>query len=218
MAVSFDNITEGTVDGTGWFDRFLRSTRAQLNESAEAQEITQEIYGKVLSAAIGPMMSEAVKYELSREGTDADNQLKAKDLELKDKDLELKEIDLSLKSQQVELMDRKAHEEELMGSKNRDLIDSRILNGDREIEDQEKTSDKKRDLLDQQILESEQNVKSAARKVASYDDQLLLKITEMQGNVASFFVNSSPSEAAPTLADLKHMMQTVSVRTGTQIP
>ena len=63
-----------------------------------------------------------------------------------------------------------------------------------------------------------------ARKLQGFDDNMLMEITKMQGNVASFFVNSNPSGAQPVLDDLKEMMQIVSKRadavsgTQTQIP
>jgi len=59
-----------------------------------------------------------------------------------------------------------------------------------------------------------------SRKLQGFDDNMLMELSKMQGNVASFFVNSNPSGAQSVLDDLKNMMQIVSKRadevTGTQ--
>lgn len=58
------------------------------------------------------------------------------------------------------------------------------------------------------------------RRIQGFDDNMLMELTKMQGNVASFFVNASPSGAQSVLDDLKDMMQKISTRatevTGTQ--
>lgn len=58
------------------------------------------------------------------------------------------------------------------------------------------------------------------RRIRGFDDNMLMEITKMQGNVASFFVNASPSGAQSVLDDLKLMMQAISKRaelvTGSQ--
>lgn len=74
------------------------------------------------------------------------------------------------------------------------------------------------------LIEQSQNDTVNKRRVQGFDDNMLMEITKMQGNVASFFVNASPSGAQAVLDDLKEMMQTISKRatlvtgTQTQIP
>jgi hypothetical protein len=96
----------------------------------------------------------------------------------------------------------------------REAADKNVELKEREMDENEATGAMKRELIAEQILEAKQKVLSAQREVNSYDDSLLVKITEMQGNVASFFLNSSPETAAGSeiLADLKNMMRTVSER------
>jgi len=62
------------------------------------------------------------------------------------------------------------------------------------------------------VIEQTQATDLNKRRVQGFDDNMLMEITKMQGNVASFFVNSSPSGAQAVLDDLKEMMQTISRR------
>ena len=70
------------------------------------------------------------------------------------------------------------------------------------------------------LIEQVQSQDLNTRKIQGFDDNMLMELTKMQGNVASFFVNASPTGAQPVLDDLKAMMQTISQRaeliTGTQ--
>lgn len=74
------------------------------------------------------------------------------------------------------------------------------------------------------VIEQTQADALNTRRIQGFDDNMLMELTKMQGNVASFFVNSSPSGAQSVLDDLKEMMQIISKRaelvTGsqTQIP
>jgi len=62
------------------------------------------------------------------------------------------------------------------------------------------------------LLGEEVNRDLISRQIQGFDDNLLIELTKMQGNVASFFVNSNPSGAQSVLDDLKDMMQTISQR------
>lgn len=70
------------------------------------------------------------------------------------------------------------------------------------------------------VIEQTQSNDLNKRRVQGFDDNMLMEITKMQGNVASFFVNASPTGAQTVLDDLKAMMQAISTRaeqiTGTQ--
>lgn len=70
------------------------------------------------------------------------------------------------------------------------------------------------------VIEQTQADTLNTRRIQGFDDNMLMEITKMQGNVASFFVNSSPTGAQTVLDDLKEMMQSISSRatlvTGTQ--
>jgi len=203
MSVNFSNITDKTLNGNGWFDQFLTATRVQLSDARDKNEITQGMLGEILSSALPSMMAEAVKFELQREladkqaaALDADILIKGKELELKDKEIDLKTQELVIRQEELAIKQAELDLKE------------------REVIEKEKTGAKQRELIDEQIAEAQQKVLSAQREVDSYDDSLLIKITEMQGNVASFFLNSSPdtAETSTILADLKEMMQVISAR------
>lgn len=69
---SIHKVGEDLTEATGTFDRMMLAVRAQLKDAVDNQEITQAEAGVALAQSVGPIMSNAVQFELSREKTDAE--------------------------------------------------------------------------------------------------------------------------------------------------
>jgi len=70
--IKFSNITDGSgVDGTGYFDIAMKSLGLHIDEALKKQRITQSGAGEVYAQAIPAIMEQALKFELSKEQTEA---------------------------------------------------------------------------------------------------------------------------------------------------
>jgi len=192
MAVDFNNITDKTLNGNGWFEQFLKATRIQMKEALDANEVTQEIVGQVISQAVPAMMHEAVAFELQKDLADMEYKIKLEELNLKIKDQELMEADIALKQSQVQISEKELE----LKTAQLGIMEKEIDIKEREIAEKELTGTSQRNLIDAQVEETVEKTKVAGREYESYDDSLRVKKAEMRGNVASFYLNADPETAA----------------------
>ena len=68
--IKFENITTGELDGTGHFDKLMRTLRAHIKEAVENNEITQSEAGQVYVGVMPSLIEQAVQYELGEKLTE----------------------------------------------------------------------------------------------------------------------------------------------------
>lgn len=67
MAVDFEDITDGCVDGEGIFDKLMKSVKSHLKEEYDAQRIRGSEYTQVYLGGLQGAMSQAIQWQLGAE-------------------------------------------------------------------------------------------------------------------------------------------------------
>lgn len=116
--IRLTDITTGTVDGTGVFDKLMSAVKEHINEEYENGRIKGPEYAQVYLGALQGVLSQSIEYVLREKLTEAQAEglkkeaelkeyellnIKPKELELLEKDLLLKEKALLLQEEQVKL-------------------------------------------------------------------------------------------------------------------
>ena len=69
IVIKIEDITTGTLDGTGSFDKFMQVTRVHLLEEYTKQRITAADYTAVYTATINAAMDKAIAFTLTKDKT-----------------------------------------------------------------------------------------------------------------------------------------------------
>ena len=67
MPVTVDDITQGSVTGTGIFDKLMATVAAQLQAEVKADRITQTDYGQVYVSALNNTLGQAIQFLLTKD-------------------------------------------------------------------------------------------------------------------------------------------------------
>ena len=67
MPVTVDDITQGSVTGTGIFDKLMATVAAQLQAEFKADRITQTDYGHVYVSALNNTLGQAIQFLLTKD-------------------------------------------------------------------------------------------------------------------------------------------------------
>ena len=65
--VTVDDITQGSVTGTGIFDKLMATVAAQLQAEFKADRITQTDYGQVYVSALNNTLGQAIQFLLTKD-------------------------------------------------------------------------------------------------------------------------------------------------------
>ena len=65
--ITINDITTGSVNGTGIFDKLMQTVAAQLLSEFQAGRITKTDYGQVYLAALNATMQQAIQFALSKD-------------------------------------------------------------------------------------------------------------------------------------------------------
>lgn len=116
--IQLTDITTGTVEGTGVFDKLMKAVKEHIKEEYENGRIKGPDYAQVYLGALQGVLGQSVEYVLREKLTEAQADglkkeaelkeyellnIKPKELELLEKDLLLKEKALLLQEEQVKL-------------------------------------------------------------------------------------------------------------------
>jgi len=207
------NISNKMIDENSSFAKQLKDIETQkikfgLTNEQYAQALTQihiEATKTITQFANNSAM-ELLKIEVNQPLLDAELALKEKDLEVKDKDLELKNKELELKDKELEIKDKELE----MISKELEIKDQELLIAKEKLklmEEQIIEIQAKVGLIEAQILTElrQQEMTTAQialvnRQVDGYADNLLIKAAEFEGSLASFAVNSAPTNSTTNAA------------------
>ena len=67
MPVTVDDITQGSVTGTGIFDKLMATVAAQLQAEFKADRITKSDYGQVYVSALNNTLGQAIQFLLTKD-------------------------------------------------------------------------------------------------------------------------------------------------------
>lgn len=67
MPVTVNDITQGSVTGTGIFDKLMATVAAQLQAEFKADRITQTDYGQVYVSALNNTLGQAIQFLLTKD-------------------------------------------------------------------------------------------------------------------------------------------------------
>ena len=67
IPVTVDDITQGSVTGTGVFDKLMATVAAQLQAEFKADRITQTDYGQVYVSALNNTLGQAIQFLLTKD-------------------------------------------------------------------------------------------------------------------------------------------------------
>ena len=67
MPVTVDDITQGSVTGTGIFDKLMATVAAQLQAEFQADRITKSDYGQVYVSALNNTLGQAIQFLLTKD-------------------------------------------------------------------------------------------------------------------------------------------------------
>jgi len=87
--LTLEQITTGTIEGTGSFDKIMQVLKLHMAEEHETGRITGSDYAKVYVGGLQYALSEAIRFETTKDSIDADIAMKAKQLEILQAQLEM---------------------------------------------------------------------------------------------------------------------------------
>ena len=69
LEVSFEDVTTGTLNGTGIFDKLMQVAKVHLYEEFTKQRITSSDYAQVYLGTMNNVMDKAITYTLAKDKT-----------------------------------------------------------------------------------------------------------------------------------------------------
>ena len=97
--LTIDDITSGSVTGTGIFDKLMATVAAQLQSEFQADRITKSDYGQVYVSALNATLAQAIQFLLTRDQAAIQAATLVTQLEL----LELQKAQLQLQNEKLAL-------------------------------------------------------------------------------------------------------------------
>lgn len=97
--LTIDDITSGSVTGTGIFDKLMATVAAQLQTEFQADRITKSDYGQVYVSALNATLAQAIQFLLTKDQAAIQAATLVTQLEL----LELQKAQLQLQNEKLAL-------------------------------------------------------------------------------------------------------------------
>ena len=97
--LTIDDITSGSVTGTGIFDKLMATVAAQLQSEFQADRITKSDYGQVYVSALNATLAQAIQFLLTKDEAAIQAATLVTQLEL----LELQKAQLQLQNEKLAL-------------------------------------------------------------------------------------------------------------------
>ena len=97
--LTIDDITSGSVTGTGIFDKLMATVAAQLQSEFQADRITKSDYGQVYVSALNATLAQAIQFLLTKDQAAIQAATLVTQLEL----LELQKAQLQLQNEKLAL-------------------------------------------------------------------------------------------------------------------
>ena len=104
MAITIDNVTTGTLAGTGAFDKIMASINVNLTEQFENQRITGADYATVYLGAMQSALEQAIQFLSVQSGIAIGESQSAQDLAIKQAQQELTEQQALTEAQKTVLI------------------------------------------------------------------------------------------------------------------
>ena len=121
--VSVDDITQGSVTGTGIFDKLMATVAAQLQVEFQADRITKSDYGQVYVSALNNTLGQAIQFLLTKDQA----ALQAATLAAQYEKIALEKDILELQKQQLTLQLAQLEQQIVQLEQQTLLIQSQIL-------------------------------------------------------------------------------------------
>ena len=135
--LTIDDITSGSVTGTGIFDKLMATVAAQLQSEFQADRITKSDYGQVYVSALNATLAQAIQFLLTKDQAAIQAAtlaaqyekiaLEKAQLELQNEQLELQKTQLGLQNAQLQLQNEKLALDKLQTEEQTALIASQTL-------------------------------------------------------------------------------------------
>ena len=128
--VTVDDITQGSVTGTGIFDKLMATVAAQLQAEFKADRITQTDYGQVYVSALNNTLGQAIQFLLTKDQAALQAATLAAQYEkiaLEKDILELQKQQLTLQLAQLEQQTLLIQSQILTDAAQRTLINQKIV-------------------------------------------------------------------------------------------
>ena len=97
--VTVDDITQGSVTGTGIFDKLMATVAAQLQAEFQADRITKSDYGQVYVSALNNTLGQAIQFLLTKDQA----ALQAATLAAQYEKIDLEKLQLELQNEKLEV-------------------------------------------------------------------------------------------------------------------
>lgn len=97
--VTVDDITQGSVTGTGIFDKLMATVAAQLQAEFQADRITKSDYGQVYVSALNNTLGQAIQFLLTKDQA----ALQAATLAAQYEKIALEKLQLELQNEKLEV-------------------------------------------------------------------------------------------------------------------
>ena len=130
MPVTVDDITQGSVTGTGIFDKLMATVAAQLQAEFKADRITQTDYGQVYVSALNNTLGQAIQFLLTKDQAALQAATLAAQYEkiaLEKQILELQKQQLTLQLAQLEQQTLLIQSQILTDAAQHDLIEQKTV-------------------------------------------------------------------------------------------
>ena len=149
--LTIDDITSGSVTGTGIFDKLMATVAAQLQSEFQADRITKSDYGQVYVSALNATLAQAIQFLLTKDQAAIQAATLAAQYEkiaLEKAQLQLQNEKLALDKLQTEQQTLLIASQILSDEKQRDLITNQITL----INSQTQTDQAQRNLINQKTI------------------------------------------------------------------
>ena len=121
--LTIDDITLGSVTGTGIFDKLMATVAAQLQAEFQADRITKSDYGQVYVSALNATLAQAIQFLLTKDQAAIQAATLVTQLEL----LELQKAQLQLQNEKLALEKLQTEQQTLLIAAQRGLTEQKII-------------------------------------------------------------------------------------------
>ena len=121
--ITIEDITTGSVSGTGIFDKLMQTINLHLLNEFQADRITKSDYGQVYVSALNATLQQAIQFELSKDQAAIQAATLAAQYEL-----------IALQKAQLQLQNEKLELEKLQTAQQTLLIEAQIAKVNSDIE------------------------------------------------------------------------------------
>ena len=149
--LTIDDITSGSVTGTGIFDKLMATVAAQLQSEFQADRITKSDYGQVYVSALNATLAQAIQFLLTKDQAAIQAAIligQYEKIALEKAQLQLQNEKLALDKLQTEQQTLLIASQILTDGKQRDLITNQITL----INSQTQTDQAQRNLINQKTV------------------------------------------------------------------